>query len=302
MSAADSSSYKYLEDELYRAVVEALNVVRRRWYVIVVCAGLGFAAALAYMNVTPGVYTATAAIVPNPLLAEFRGGGPGPTIVSLGHKDNTLSTFDYLLSSPRLGTALLDSPETIRLFYPGEYDVKTRQWIPPRGAIPAVKRALRRVAGLEPWVPPDAVAVADKLGGGLHIVPDAGSEIITLSTTALSPGDAERKLHWLLATADGLSKQDERRRIDDDIAFLTDQLTSVRLQEHRDQLTARLSVAVRKQMMLATSSPYNFLTITPVQAGNLPSAPRLGKVLEAGIGIGILVGLLTIAFWRPRRP
>ena len=154
---------------------------------------------------------------------------------------------------------------------------------------------------LRDWAPPGTPELQRWLSKRLSIAEDPKNGIARISLSDADPAFAVATLGKLNRLADDELRARELARTHDYIAYLARTMASVSLAEHRAALAATLGEQERKRMVAAADTAFAAELLGPIVAGDKPDTPNPAMTLGAGLGGGLLFGLLLALNWPERR-
>jgi hypothetical protein len=280
-----------------------------RWYVVAAAMLLGVFAALLWQAVRTPMYTASSVVAATrdeaASLADRVGGLGGLAAmagVSLpGGSTTEFDKFKFLVMSERLASYQVETRQILPIVFHRNWDAEAKRWRRPTGPVQAVKDLLWPVFGLDPWVPPDAEALARYYARNLVQRENKDSGLVELSLQADRPGVARELLGLNIRDANAILRGDAALRATERAAYLRRQLQIADVVEHRANLARMLSIEEQTLMLVSTSLPFAAELVQPVTVTNQPTSQR--PVLFALIGglVGLSLGSF-VALLMPLAP
>lgn len=214
--------------------------------------------------------------------------------VDLGATENPkFREFLSAVRSPVAAEAIVGDQPMLRAIFPREWSSKEQRWRQPHSLLHAPASLVKRVLGIPviPWSPPNAARVYEYLKSKLKVIPDAKSGMVTLELDSSRPQEAQTLLVALNQSIDDWMRQHDLQHANDDIAYLSQQLSKTTVEELRTALAANLTEQEHARMLASSPLPYvSDMLGTPIVSSR-PAYPRPIAVLIAAVVIGFLIGL-----------
>ncbi|MGQ9367409.1 hypothetical protein [Azospirillum sp. ST 5-10] len=285
------------------------------WPTVIATSGLAVALALAWLNLTVPLHTATMVLGPTARTGIAAMGARMPLtgvdaagLAEPGNGEETLSDFARfleLLGAPAVAERLMADPEVARRLFPARWDAGAGRWRPPAGAVPAARRWLLALAGRSDWVEPDPVVVARHLQGLVTVDRIDGGPMRRVALRHEDRAFALDLLHRLAAAADAQLRAEAARRSAAQIAYLERRTAGVTNLDQRSALNGLKAEQERVLLLVEIGLPFAADPIAPPSAARLPDWPDPLLVLTAALSAGVALGVLTVnlraAFARPGR-
>jgi uncharacterized protein involved in exopolysaccharide biosynthesis len=274
----------------------ALRIVKLHWVPILVATTVTVIAAVFYLHVAPRKYavqlyiTSTSPTSQTPKGLEALSSLAG---LSLGSTDNPkFKEFLAAIRSPIAAEAIIGNQSMVRMIFPQEWSVREGRWRAPRSYLRAPATLLKRILGIPvtPWAPPDAAQVYEYLKKNLKVIPDAKSGIVTLELDSARPTQAEALLITLNQVIDDWMRDHDLRHANDDIDYLSREMSKATVEELRVALAANLAEQEKARMLASAPLPYISDTLGTPTASTRPAYPKAVPVLIAAMVVGFLIG------------
>jgi uncharacterized protein involved in exopolysaccharide biosynthesis len=92
-----------------------------------------------------------------------------------------------------------------------------------------------------------------------------------------------------------MMKEESIRQTAVSIAYITQQLGTVQVVDHRTALISLLSTQEQRRMMSQVGLPFAAMLFDPPSASSAPTSPRVTRTLLVAVASGIVFGLLAVA-------
>lgn len=287
------------------ALLRALLV---QWKLVAASLVLGVLCAILYLHLATYRHTATLAVAPVQADQGALGGALGSLGrvaalggVSLPADSSQLQFQMYVegLTSRRVAGLLADDLSVTSRLFEVEWDVANQRFRDPGSSLRPVVTLAKVVLGvpMRPYAPPDAARVQETLRETLRISEDKDRPFVRVAFDHEDPEFAALLLARLHELTDGDLRARERARAEENIMFLSEQLQTVVLAEHRAALAESLSEQEKVRMSALSSAPFAAEPLEVPAASRKPTSPRTFMVLAIGVFGGLVLGLL-VAMWR----
>ena len=292
-------------------------VLYRGWWIIAICAIIAVVYAINSLHSATYIYAAQMQVTP-PQASNDDGGAASraSTLGGLAALANiALPTnqsgmqfrlFNEILTSRDLIDEVAKNQRIMRTLFAGDWDEATQSWRePPRSEYYDEIVWFRSLLGLVPlaaWHPPDGSSLQLYLGKHLRVLQDTQKPFLVKIT--FSHSDREFATYFLdviSKTADNLLRQKALTRTTEYVGYLTNELKSVTIAEHRLAITQALSEQERYAMVANSGSPFAADIFERPWASALPESPQPSRFIMTsaiiGSGIGAALAFLFSKFW-----
>jgi len=288
-------------------LVELAQKVLARWPIIVSC--MAFALLAGVLSLRYAVYTYTAelkvtpvqAAVQNPLSSLGQLSGLASLVgVSLPRSDAPpfFLYVESVASRPVADELAMDS-ELMKVIFRGEWDAQANRFVERTGWMESMTNKVKALLGLPvfPWTPPDGARLQLHLRDWVQVVEDTRKPIVTLRYEHQNPIFAVDFLKALDRTIDSQLRRKTLARVNENIDYLSQQLTTVRLAEHRQAIIGMLSEQEKNKMMASSNAPVAAETVSGPTSSFRPTKPRQFLVIAGALFAGLLLGTIAALFW-----
>jgi uncharacterized protein involved in exopolysaccharide biosynthesis len=264
---------------------------------------LGFLLGLLALLVITPRYTAVMVVGPVSVQGPAAMGTPAARLEALRRNDPALMTdnlSDYdrylqLLTSPASAELLIQRvPGLLPMLFPGHWNARDKAWRMPLAEWPA--ELFNRARGGAAWSAPTPADVAARIQKLLRVHVVGSTQMRELQLQYPDRGFALTLLFALHQAADNVLREEAARRSTAIRDYVTRQMETVRLAEHRAALTELLAAQERIQMLVAVDLPYAADIVEPPSAPTQPDVPQPTPILIifAMLGLGAAAASL---FW-----
>lgn len=292
---------------------QLVQVLYRGWWIIAICIVVAVLHAINYLHSATYVYSAQMQVTPpqsstDDGSATSRAGAFGglAALANIALPTNQsgmqFRLFTEILTSRDLIDEVAKDPRIMRTLFSGDWDEATQSWRePPRGEYYDEIVWMRALLGLVPlaaWHPPDGSSLQLYLGTNLRVLQDNQKPFLVKVTFTYPDRDfAIYFLDVISKTADNLLRQKALQRTKNYVGYLTNELKTVTIVEHRLAITQALSEQERYAMVANSGSPFAADIFERPWASSQPIAPRPSQfiMMSALVGAGIGV-VLAFAF------
>lgn len=291
----------------------ALGIVWANWKLMVSFSLIGLAAAVIYLNFATYTYSVSFRVTPTEpdagnLKGKF-GGLAAVAGISLGG-DRAIQPFEIYVESfysPEVAAQLTTNKALMRGVFPDEWDNRSHYWAEPRSPIRSVAKFVKSILGIPvyPWEKPDAARLQEFIKKEVILVRDPKKFVTTFSIDHQDPKFAVSLLTNLHEAVDSMIRERSLRRANKYIEYLTLQLTTVTLAEHREALATTLGEQERIRMMSSSDLPYAADPLGAPIVSLHPTKPKPLIFLVLSILAGSFAGMIFIVTrhiyrWRAR--
>lgn len=286
---------------------DLLRLVWRARFAMFAGAILGFAIASLLIYRAPQKYVAEMIITQAPDNARFSVAGSAglaaaASLTGLNLPDTGDPNFfavRQLLNSPRVVDVIDREHQLRRKMFADRWDATNRRWVEAPGFVPAVRRTARSVLDKPEPLEPSIDDTNELIGRYLSVSEIERSGFYLVAFEWPEPQLAMDFLRWSMAEADGVIREDARRRLEAQILNLERRLRLVTLAEHRGVLSNLLGQQERQLMLMASNEPFSLQIVQPPVVN--PQRPQLIRNWAIGVIGGALLGFMLWLAWTSLR-
>lgn len=272
------------------------RIVKSHVVTILVAIGVCIALAILFLHIAPRTYAVRlyiTAAAPTEKSAGALSALSSIAGLGLGPAENPkFREFLAALLSPVAAEAIIDNQAMVRVIFPREWSVKYGRWSEPHSSLRAPANFVKRILGIPvvPWSPPNAARVYEFLRDNLSVNPDVKSGITMVELDSDRPQDAKQLLVTLNQSIDNWMRQHDLQLANDDIAYLSRELSQATVEDLRSAIAGNLSEQEHARMLASAPLPYvSDMLGTPLVSPR-PAHPRPIPVLLGAVVIGFLIG------------
>lgn len=278
----------------------AAAVWQRRWIVVAFGLAALFAAAI-YLRVATYTYTVSLKVAPAQGGGETTGSRLGGLASLAGislPKDQGVSPFQLYLEniqSREIADDIASRPELLKQMFPASWNDEAGRWEEPQSTLGVVARPIKRLLGVPiyPWTKPNGGDVQEYISTKVQVVESSKKAIVTLRMQDRDPQFAMAFLRALHRDNDERLRRRTLMRTSRYIEYLSAQLRTVSIAEHREALAATLSEQEKQRMLASSRAPFAAEPIGEPTASTRPTSPRPVVVLTMSLLAGLLLGVLA---------
>lgn len=216
--------------------------------------------------------------------------------ISMSQDPGTMYFLLYTegVHSRSVAEALAREPDVMKVIFRNEWDAETQRFVEPRpGIVGSAVKGIKSLLGVRsyPWKKPGADRLQDYIQKNVKVTEDATSPIVTLSFEHEDPRFAARFLMEIHAVLDDGIRQKARQRATQYIDYLSKQLQSATLFEHRTALSQALGEQERSRMMASSTLAFAAEPLDPATTSLRPTRPQPALVLLLSVVIGLALSL-----------
>lgn len=283
-----------------------LGGLRRRWWLPMLGALVGFVGAAMVLRAVPPEHTASLVVAPTARTGAAGMGARVPVpagrevaaaVAEPGASEESLSDFSrflHLLTALPVAERVLADADLLRSLYPERWDAATGRWHLPTGPLAAVRRAVLGLVGREDWSEPDALTVAGRLARLLVVEPVGTGPMRRVRVRHPDRAFALALLTTVARRADEHLRAEALRRTAAQIAHVRGWLETVSETENKLALAELLADQQRLQMMIAVDLPFAADPVEPPAVGRLPDWPDPLIVLPLATAAGLAAGAFAV--------
>jgi hypothetical protein len=283
------------------------RTVLKGWKTVAWCIGVFVVFAIIQIHLAPTVYAVQMQVTPVPgsndqassrvsslsNLAQLAG------ISSLSNQSGSqFRLYADSLYSRALADDLAKNQDLMKSIFSGEWDEQSHSWREPeRGFTSLAGAAIMSFLGVDQpaWQPPDGARLQKYLTNALTIVPDLKKPyLVTIVVNSSNPQFAIRLLTLVDRAADNYMRKKALLRATQYINYLSMELNTVTVAEHREAIMQTLSEQEKFKMSAGSAVPYAAEVFDKPWASLQPVSPRPGQFLLNAIVLGGLIGAAIV--------
>ena len=288
---------------------ELVQVVLKEWKIVLISVGVFLLLANINLHMNPSVFAVQMVVTPvqgsndqvssrmNSLssLAQLAGLNLSP---SAGQSASQFRAYLDSMYSRDLSNELAKNDEIMHAIFHREWDAKAQRWKKPSpNVIEIIRGVFMRVLGARPlpWTPPNGARLQEFLTGpgGIIVMQDVKRpDLATIEMDSANPKFAIKLLNAINQAADNRLRKKALRRATQYINYLSKELDTVTVAEHRAAIVQALSEQEKFKMSASSATPYGADLADAPWASLTRLAPRPSKEYPKAIGEGLLVGAL----------
>lgn len=295
MSNNENSETAFVEID-FRDIFDAL---RRQARLVALAVSVCFLAAILYLNVVDHKYAASMQVISTASHSSGVGGGlanlasmAGVNIPTGGESDE-FSLYKESLTSMMLSRELTKNDVLMERVFPGQWDSEKNTWSNRIGFVSSTIRVVKSFLGVrQAWEAPPEVYLQELLKQMVQISESRDSPIVTVVILHEDPIVAMTLLQTLHEIADSDIQKKELRRTADHIGYLTEQLSTAKIIDHRKALAELLVEQEQRSMLASTTLYYSAEIFSNPSATEEPTTPKPVLVMFLATFLGLLFGVL----------
>ncbi len=214
--------------------------------------------------------------------------------LSIGAGETALPFELYLqaLQSRQVADELSKRDDIMTTLFAGDWDQESKQWQAPADWDRSINRRGRRMLGLPllAWQPPNGARLQEYLVGSIRIVRLSTVPVVSVTYDHTRPEFAVGLLRALHEAADSMVRKRALERSTLYIQYLSNQLATVNVAEHRLAITQSLSEQEQFRMMASANTPYAAEPFDGPVSSLGPTSPRALVVMALSAAISMLLG------------
>lgn len=215
-------------------------------------------------------------------------------------QEQTVSPFTLFvdgIKSRQTADELARNQSVMQTVFANQWDGETASWREPTGLGYLTRKLGRTIfgGGNQPWSPPGGAELEQYLRKTVRVDQRPGEPIVSIRFNHPDPAFAETFVAELHQITDEFLRRRTLVRTDQYISYLTEQMNSVTIAEHRQALALAFSEQEKLRMMADSGLPFAAEPFGPIATSSGPVAPRPSVVLLSCLVLGALSGILVIA-------
>ena len=298
----------YVQDDALD-FVQLFLVLWEKRKIILWTTGATFLAAILYLHVATYKYTATLVVTPvdrgSSGISNKLGGLAGLASVAGINlpQDQGVSYFQLYTEGYKtrhIAQALTADPLIMRQVFSAEWSPQAQKFVPPASAIKPLIVATKHFLGVPvyAWRKPDAARLQEYIGRNVKVAQDKKTSLVTISFNHPDPAFAAYFLKNLHGVVDNQLRLRAKKRAEESIAYLSQQLLTVTLAEHREAIAQSLSEQEKIRMMANSKMAFSADPLEDPVVSSRPTSPKALVVLGISLIIGFGAGVLFIFLHR----
>ncbi|HEY0282938.1 MAG TPA: Wzz/FepE/Etk N-terminal domain-containing protein [Rhizomicrobium sp.] len=290
---------------------EMLQLVLNGWRIVAGAVVVFLLLAVINIHTSPSVFAVTMQVTPvqgsgdhaasrsNSLssLAQLAGLNLSP---SAGQSASQFRTYLDSMHSRALADELAKNKDLMKSIFFREWDEKSQTWQKPQpGLVEVIKGGIMRLLGARPlpWEQPDGARLQEVLNepGTLEIHQDIKRpDLATIECDSSDPRFAIKLLNAVNQTADNLLRKKALLRATQYIDYLSKELDTVTVAEHRQAIMQALSEQERFKMSASSAAPYAADVFDGPWTSRKRLSPRPSQIYPVAILKGLLFGAAIV--------
>jgi uncharacterized protein involved in exopolysaccharide biosynthesis len=281
-----------------------LQRARQRWWVCLLAILATVSAAIFYLHVASYRYTAELTVGP----AQNEGGRSGGMGalrelgalggISLPVSQGAIPMMQFIetLQSRETAEVLAKDQRFMRRLFRSQWDEASGQWKEPRTLFRSLSGAILSFIGAprQPWAPPAAAQVQEFLEKRLKIEENPKTPFVVIRYSDTDPEFAILVLDRTTQITNASLRRRALARADENIRYLSAQLQTVMLAEHREALAQALGQQERQRMFASSSAPFAAEPLGQTTVSSRPTSPAPLQVMVLAIVIGAVLAFLVL--------
>ncbi len=281
-----------------------LQRARERWWICLLVAMATVAAAIGYLHVA--TYRYTAQITVGPAQNEGgRSGGMGALRelgalggISLPVSQGAIPMMQFIetLRSRETAEVLARDERFMRRLFSSQWDEASGQWKEPQSLVRSLSGAVLGFIGAPrpPWAPPGAPQVQEFLEKRIKIEENPKTPFVVIRYSDPDPEFAILVLDRVTQITNSSLRRRALARADENIRYLSGQLQTVMLAEHREALAQALGQQERQRMFASSSAPFAADPLGKTTVSSRPTSPAPLQVMVLAVVIGGVLAFLVL--------
>ena len=290
---------------------EMALVVLDGWRIVAAAIGVFLILALIDLHTTPSVFAVKMQVTPVQgsgdqassrvsslsSLAQLAGLNLSP---SAGQSASQFITYVDSMHSRDLADDLAKNQDLMKSIFSREWDEQSQSWREPEPTVlESVKGWIAQLLGSRPlpWQPPDGARLQDFLSGGegLQIIKDIKRpDLVTIEYDTPDTQFGIKLLNAVNQAANDHLRKKALSRATQYIDFLSKELNTVTVAEHRMAIMQALSEQEKFKMSASSSAPYAAEMFDKPWASLTRLSPRPGQAYLLAILKGFFVGAAIV--------
>jgi uncharacterized protein involved in exopolysaccharide biosynthesis len=289
--------------------------VLRRWKIVTAGLVAGFLLAVIQLHLADTVYATQMTVTPVRPTGDANSGtsslGPLGGLASLAgvslpssQNSTDFRLFIESLTSRDVANRLASDHALMKNLFADQWDEDNHSWHEPHtGFGHEIMTGLKSMLGIRVpvWLPPDAATVQEFVKGNIQILQDPKKTYLaTIEFDSVSPTFAGEFLSLLGRAADMKLRESALKRASQYIDYLSAQLNTVTVAEHRQALMSSLSQQEQTAMAANSAVPYAADVFDSPSVAYQPVYPVARTIFEIDVAVGTVLGAalaLVLHFW-----
>jgi len=203
------------------------------------------------------------------------------------------------VTSRSAADALAQNPQVMKIIFKSEWDARGNRFVERLGPFENWINSAKKMIGIPvyPWTPPDGARLREYLVDRIRVAEERVKPIVTLSYDHEDPVFAVAFLTTLNKTVDDQLRQRSLARVNENIAYLSRQLATITLTEHRSAITQALSEQEKTKMLASSSTAFAAEMIGVASASFRPTKPNPLVAIAVSVLGGFLLGVIIALWW-----
>lgn len=221
-------------------------------------------------------------------------------------QDQSVQPFTLFIEgvqSRQTALELSQNQAIMQTLFANQWNAEQQAWVEPSGILYFTAKIVKAILGsgsLE-WNPPGAAELEEYLRKNVRVEQRPGEPIASIRFSHPDPEFALVFLDKTQTAADEFLRRRTLIRADQYILYLTKQMETVTVAEHRLAAAMAFSEQEKLRMMANSGLPFAAEPFGPIAVSSRPTSPAPMVVLLASIMFGFLTGVGFIALKRLAR-
>jgi uncharacterized protein involved in exopolysaccharide biosynthesis len=288
-------------------LVDVARKLRARWLIIAAFMVICSAAGLLTLHLVTYTYAAVLKITPvqstaqtSPSLRQLTGlASLAGLSVPSGQEGTLFFLYVESVTSRAVADELAKNPNIMKVVFKDEWNGEADHFEKKVGRYdPWIDKA-KELIGIPsyPWAPPDGARLQVYLQDNLDILEDTKKPLVTISYDHQDPAFAVSLLTALNHTIDDLLRKKTLTRVNENIAYLSQQLSTTTLNEQRQAIIEALNEQVKLRMAANSNAPVAAEIVSGPTSSYRPTKPRPELILAGAVFGGLFLGIIAALAW-----
>lgn len=279
---------------------ELLRLIWNRRRLIIASIGLSLLAAISYLHIAEYKYTATLTVAPVDISGDGLSGKLGglaglASAAGVNFPTDLGGTYFQLYSegykTQEVARVLSNDTYIMQEIFRKEWSDQTQKFQEPPSVLRPISNAVKTILGVPvfAWREPNAARLKKYIDENVVIFQDRKLPLIKITYKDINPAFAPYFLQKLHEAADNQLRMRAKTRAEESIVYLSRQLSTVTLAEHRAAIAQSLSEQEKIRMM--ANSKMSF-TAEPLESPVISARPT-NPIPFVVIAVAFILGLVS---------